>query len=195
MSLWLSWRKLTVTHLKHTVSTLHRPLVSVVREKMVVYWVLGGRDIGNMLTVGAKYMFCDLYGQVVYIVTGEVQSTAWRWCVSEWRRSLAICDTHGAQGGAGSPLDRNGRWEWFSKHVAVPLGAYCKLTRPTGACCFISVGHFRYYVSRLEGGNFGCRRMPLRRVGAGVGVVGTGSGNRRNREARGTELSELSFII
>ena len=48
-----------------------------------------------------------------------------------------------------------------------PRGAYCKLTRPTGACCFISVGHFRCNVLRREGATTGCRDMPLQRVGGG----------------------------
>ena len=73
-----------------------------------------------------------------------------------------------------------------------PRGAYCKLTRPTGACCFISVGHFRYSASCLLGGwggDLGCRDTPLQRVGAGVGGGGgTAGGDRRHGEAMRTEL-------
>lgn len=45
------------------------------------------------------------------------------------------------------------------------------------------------------GDDFSCRDMPLRRVGAGVGGVGSGYENRRNGEARRIELSFIFYRV
>jgi hypothetical protein len=53
-----------------------------------------------------------------------------------------------------------------------PLCAYCKLTRPKGACFFISVGHFSGSGLRRQGGESSCSDMTLQRVGRASEICG-----------------------